>query len=123
MGTADTDRPARPTVHAHNDAAKSRYLRKIKREVCRRLKGYLQRRVDRLALHGQDPEDTLVDAILRFASDKPAEGLDAESKLTQSQQNFGLVPARGFEPRTFGLKDRCSNQAELRRHGVITMKT
>ena len=29
-----------------------------------------------------------------------------------------LVPARGFEPRTFGLKDRCSNQAELRRHGI-----
>src|SRR5205807_4722504 len=28
---------------------------------------------------------------------------------------FDLVPARGFEPRTLGLKDRCSNQAELRR--------
>src|SRR6266436_10380553 len=26
-----------------------------------------------------------------------------------------LVPARGLEPRTIGLKDRCSNQAELRR--------
>ena len=30
----------------------------------------------------------------------------------------GVVPARGFEPRTFGLKDRCSNQAELRRHEI-----
>src|SRR5438309_11341150 len=26
-----------------------------------------------------------------------------------------LVPAQGFEPWTIGLKDRCSNQAELRR--------
>src|SRR5438445_298857 len=26
-----------------------------------------------------------------------------------------MVPARGLEPRTLGLKDRCSNQAELRR--------
>jgi hypothetical protein len=26
-----------------------------------------------------------------------------------------VVPARGLEPRTLGLKDRCSNQAELRR--------
>jgi hypothetical protein len=26
-----------------------------------------------------------------------------------------VVPARGLEPRTIGLKDRCSNQAELRR--------
>src|SRR4029077_1497817 len=33
---------------------------------------------------------------------------------TNSDPN-GLVPARGFEPRTFGLKDRCSNQAELHR--------
>ncbi len=30
-----------------------------------------------------------------------------------------LVPARGFEPRTLGLKDRCSNQAELRRLETI----
>jgi hypothetical protein len=29
------------------------------------------------------------------------------------------VPAQGFEPWTFGLKDRCSNQAELRRHVTI----
>ena len=27
-----------------------------------------------------------------------------------------LVPAPGFEPGAIGLKDRCSNQAELRRH-------
>src|ERR1035437_5307809 len=27
-----------------------------------------------------------------------------------------LVPAQGFEPWTIGLKDRCSNLAELRRH-------
>src|SRR5438132_11584277 len=26
-----------------------------------------------------------------------------------------MVPATGFEPATLGLKDRCSNQAELRR--------
>src|SRR5437660_10820124 len=26
-----------------------------------------------------------------------------------------MVPAQGFEPWTIGLKDRCSNQAELRR--------
>jgi hypothetical protein len=31
--------------------------------------------------------------------------------------NTKVVPARGLEPRTLGLKDRCSNQAELRRHG------
>jgi hypothetical protein len=30
-------------------------------------------------------------------------------------KNFRLVPAEGFEPSTFDLKDRCSNQAELRR--------
>jgi hypothetical protein len=29
------------------------------------------------------------------------------------------VPARGLEPRTLGLKDRCSNQAELRRLNTI----
>ena len=29
--------------------------------------------------------------------------------------NTKVVPARGLEPRTIGLKDRCSNQAELRR--------
>jgi hypothetical protein len=29
--------------------------------------------------------------------------------------NSIMVPARGLEPRTLGLKDRCSNQAELRR--------
>ncbi len=27
-----------------------------------------------------------------------------------------VVPAQGFEPWTIGLKDRRSNQAELRRH-------
>ena len=30
-----------------------------------------------------------------------------------------LVPATGFEPATLGLKDRCSNQAELRRLNTI----
>jgi hypothetical protein len=30
-----------------------------------------------------------------------------------------LVPAQGFEPWTIGLKDRRSNQAELRRLNVI----
>src|SRR5689334_17850583 len=30
-------------------------------------------------------------------------------------ENSEMVPARGFEPRTIGLKDRCSDQAELRR--------
>jgi hypothetical protein len=30
-----------------------------------------------------------------------------------------LVPAQGFEPWTIGLKDRCSNQAELRRLNTI----
>ena len=34
------------------------------------------------------------------------------------QKNW-LVPAEGFEPSTFDLKDRCSNQAELRRHMTI----
>ena len=29
--------------------------------------------------------------------------------------NSKMVPATGFEPATLGLKDRCSNQAELRR--------
>jgi oligopeptide transport system substrate-binding protein len=33
--------------------------------------------------------------------------------------NSILVPARGLEPRTIGLKDRCSNQAELRRLNTI----
>src|SRR5439155_24025555 len=33
-----------------------------------------------------------------------------------------LVPARGLEPRTIGLKDRCSNQAELRRpKGIVAV--
>ena len=31
----------------------------------------------------------------------------------------GEVPATGFEPATIGLKDRCSNQAELRRLDTI----
>ena len=30
-----------------------------------------------------------------------------------------MVPAQGFEPWTIGLKDRCSNQAELRRLSEI----
>jgi hypothetical protein len=33
------------------------------------------------------------------------------------------VPARGFEPRTLGLKDRCSNQAELRRLKTIVLNS
>src|SRR5439155_25422820 len=33
-----------------------------------------------------------------------------------------LVPAQGFEPWTIGLKDRCSNQAELRRpKGIVAV--
>jgi hypothetical protein len=33
--------------------------------------------------------------------------------------NSDVVPAPGFEPGTIGLKDRCSNQAELRRLKAI----
>jgi hypothetical protein len=45
-----------------------------------------------------------------------AEGLLGPISRTCTKQ---VVPAQGFEPWTIGLKDRCSNQAELRRHGVI----
>jgi hypothetical protein len=51
-----------------------------------------------------------------------ADGLEQISRrpfdARQPNLHRQLVPARGFEPRTFGLKDRCSNQAELRRHEV-----
>jgi hypothetical protein len=34
-------------------------------------------------------------------------------------ENRKVVPAQGFEPWTIGLKDRRSNQAELRRLNMI----
>ena len=37
----------------------------------------------------------------------------------EPNSNSDLVPAPGFEPGTIGLKDRCSNQAELRRLKTI----
>src|SRR5713101_983719 len=48
--------------------------------------------------------------------DPSAEGLLGHVSRTCTTQ---VVPARGFEPRTLGLKDRCSNQAELRRLETI----
>src|SRR5205807_2476768 len=51
-------------------------------------------------------------------SDSPDEAKISVAKLPVSPdypKKFQKVPARGFEPRTIGLKDRCSNQAELRR--------
>ena len=36
-------------------------------------------------------------------------------RLKDQAKYDSVVPAQGFEPWTFGLKDRCSNQAELRR--------
>jgi len=46
-------------------------------------------RIDRLAFHGQDGEDALVDAAQRFAPDESLEGLYPQRELAQCQRSLG----------------------------------
>jgi hypothetical protein len=71
------------------------------------------------ALSRSTPSYAGVSGINRDTCQASAEALTGILRdafvVHQPNQHTDFVPARGLEPRTLGLKDRCSNQAELRR--------